>query len=299
MEQGSLHVVRRSDKIKITNPLSMGADYFNTFKVVDDIINSTLGIPDFTAMAGTHRKSASEASFIQGDATVRRNYFLNIVKDFVLTGIEKQFSLKQQFMDEKEVIKASGELLYQTFTASKEDIQGEFQFDFDVDSMAATNSAELQNLTNLLQIQASNEILHPTLKMMNPDKLTRYLYKKGGVNVDQFMSTEIEEEVVFSPERENEIAERGDLMPNPKKGENHEQHLNAHKEFVKQRVSKLGQGAVEDSVINRVIEHIALTEMLANEAKGQKAPAPQPQQAPEMMTQPEVLEPEGQVRPLQ
>jgi hypothetical protein len=290
--QGSMHMVNKLDKIERTPPLQMGGDYFAIVNLVYNIIDRVLGVPDFQRMSGSGRKSATEASFIQGDATVRRNYFLGIVKDFVIKGVEKQFSLKQQFQDEKEIIQASGELNFEQFEVGKEDYSAEditYAFDFDVDNMAASNEAQFNNIVNLLTVTSNSPALQPILAKLDPFKTGKRLFKLGGLNYESLTSEEVEEVVHISPERENELALKGELMPRPKAGENYEHHMKVHKELIEERIKELGQSAVEDPAVNMLIEHIAETEMVAQKAKGTKpqAPAPDPMQDQQQSVQPQ------------
>lgn len=272
-EQGSIFTVKDISKIIKLPPLSMGIDYERVVYLLNTITDRILGIPDFQRLSGSSRKSATEASYIQGDATVRRNYFLSIVKDFVIDGIEKQSAMKQQFMDKKEVIQASGELNWQVFDVSKEDIQGEYQFDFDIDNMTAANEAQFTNIVNLLHVLSDKEAMHPVLRELDPKKTAKTLFKKAGLNYDAFSKMGIEEVTFISPERENELAKEGQL-DRPKKGENHKDHLKVHETKLKEIAIELGPKARSDRQVIQLAEHIVATQQLMAEEEGPKEGPP-------------------------
>lgn len=264
--QGSVHIVKAIDKILRANPLAMGPEYFQIVSLMQNLIDRILGIPDFQRLTSTSRKSATEASYIQGDSTIRRSYFLGIVKDFVLSGAEKQMALLQQFQDEKLVIQSSGELQFQVFEASKEDIKGKWQFDFDVDNMAAIDSVKMNSLVNLLSVTGQNPFFAPLYRTLDPFKAGKIMFGAVGVNYESISKSGLEEKAVYwNPEEENKEAEKG-LMPRPVKGENYEDHLAVHTTYIKEKIQKLGQAAQQDKAVIQIIEHMAETRMLMDES---------------------------------
>lgn len=227
-EQGSIHAVRDLSGIKLTGPLSMGQDYFQTINMLIRLTDRTLGIPDFQRLTSTTRKSATESNFIQGDATVRRNYYLQLIKEFYISIIQRVASLKMQFTDEKETILATGDLNARFVEYSKEDIAGKWVFDYDVDNMAAINQGDVNNMINMLNTVAQNEALKPILSLLAPLKLGKALFNKVNLNLSSYLTSHPENQIHVSPTRENELARSGTPMPQPKKGENYSEHLTAH-----------------------------------------------------------------------
>lgn len=296
--QGSMHMVNDINGIMRSSPLQMGQEYFSILNTLFSIIDRILGIPDFQRMSGSGRKSATEASFIQGDASVRRNYFLNIVKEFVLGGVRKQAALKQQFQDEKEIVEATGELNHEIFEFDKRDIQGEYIFDFDVDNMTAYNEAQLNNINNLLNTFGNNPFFAPLVSRLDPYKAGKKLFSLVKLNYEEMSREGVPEETHISPEQENEIVANGQLMPRPKEGENYEHHISVHRKFIEDRIKEIGpQMAMSDSIVNQVIEHVAETETLMNPMQAAEDRAAQQQQG-QMMTQPEVMQPAGPQGPM-
>lgn len=268
-EQGSLHAIPDVTQLKTTPPLSMGPDYFNIIQLMNNLMDRVLGIPDFQRLTSTTRKSATEASFIQGDASIRRQYFLTLVKEFMLDGIDKMGALQAQFQDEEEEIQATGQLQGMIINYNKEDIQGEFQLDFDVEELTAFNQAQMSGLTALLNVLASNQILHPVLRTLDPEKIGKILFRAIGRNLESLQSGDIETAVFVRPEKENEAARKGEPMPAPKRGEDHAYHIKIHSEDL------IKKGPSEP-----ILEHIAMTIMLQQkeemEKKGALPGTPQP-----------------------
>jgi hypothetical protein len=298
--QGSTHTVNDINGILRASPLQMGNEYFSILNTLFSIIDRVLGIPDFQRLSGTGRKSATEASFIQGDASVRRNYFLNIVKDFVLSGVRKQSALKQQFQEDKEIIEGTGELNHQIFEFDKRDIQGEYIFNFDVDNMTAYNEAQLNNINNLLMTFSGNPFFAPILARLDPFKAGKKMFSLVKLNYEELSREGIAEEIHMSPEQENEIAASGQLMPRPKDGEHYDYHIGAHKKFIEDRIKEIGpEMAMQDSIVNQLIEHIAETETLKNpmQAMEDKAASQMPAPGPAMGT-PGMMQPAGPQGPM-
>lgn len=292
--QGSAHVVNDINGILRASPLQMGNEYFSILNTVFSVIDRILGIPDFQRASGSGRKSATEASFIQGDASVRRNYFLGIVKEFVLSGVRKQSSLIKQFQDEKLVIDGGPMLDGEIFEFDKRDIQIEVDHDFDVDNMTAYNEAQINNINNLLLTFKGDPFFQPILARLDPFKFGKKLFKMVKMDYEEMSLEGIPDIVYYPPDKENKIALDGALMPRPKEDENHEQHLAEHKSAIEQRIKELGpQVAQADYAVNQIMEHIAEHQMLMEPIQPQEQ-----QQNMDMMNQQEAMQPQGPQGPM-
>ena len=302
--QGSLHRVKDINGLLRTNPLQMGQEYFQIFNLVTSIIDRILGVPDFQRLTGgsANRMSATAASFIQGDSTVRRNYFASIVKEYTLRGIEKQAAFKQKYQDEKEYIQASAELQNDTFELTKEDYQGDYIYDFDIDTMGAVNEAEMNNLNNMMMMMSKNPFFEPVLRKLDADKTGKKFFGLAKINYESLTRQGVEEGIVYSPEKENQMAmdfiekNSGVPMPRPNRNEQKDMHIESHKKFLDARIKGFTdpRQAVNDPVVNMLMEHIAETEMI-----GEDVQIPQEQAVPQNKTQPEMMQPEGPMGPMQ
>lgn len=261
--QGAVHVVKDlTNKLQFKPPLGMGAEYFNIVGLLQQIIDRVLGVVDFARLSGTNRKSATEASYLQGDSTIRRNYFVGIVKDFVLDGVKKIAVLQQQFQTGKEEVYVTEYNVPKLVSYSKEDLQGEWQYDFDVDSMAFVNQAELTNMNNVLTVLANHQILHPVLAKLDPQKLGKEIFKRANLNIQALQSNSVENMNSVDPNEENSKARQGELMPQPKEGENHEEHIKIHSQDLR-----------DNGPNEQILDHLAETIILMNKERGAGASA--------------------------
>lgn len=251
--QGSIHVVPDKDAIQFTPPLPMGGEYAGLVHLFLGLIDRTLGIPDFKRLTSTTRKSATEASAIQSDINLRRTYFLDKIKEFVLDGVRKVAKLEQQFADDENIIFSLGSLQPKPIRYTRKELKGNWQFDFDIDTMAAINQAEVTNLLNILNVFAQNPVLQPVLRQLDPARIGQKVLKRVNINVEELMTNEPERAVFVDPERENALARSGQPMPQPKKGEDHIQHAQSH-------VNDLKQNGPNETILNHLAETIILAE---------------------------------------
>jgi hypothetical protein len=230
-EQGSIHQVQAgaltNKRIDIRPPLPMGPEYFNVINILFNIIDRVLGIPDFQRMQTARRKTATEASFEQGDVSVRREYFREQVKEFILENVRKIGALMQERFDEDRWAYLEGEPgRYVKY--SKDDIQGDFEFDFDMDSLKFVSEAQVQQLINALNIMASQPILQPMLSTLDPVKTAKQILKWMGLNIESIQRGDSEITKYYTPEAENDMALKMEAIPDPKPNEDQDEHLNSH-----------------------------------------------------------------------
>lgn len=256
-EQGSMHAIPDINSIKFQNPLSMGSEYFSIVELMQNLIEKVLGVSDFQRLGqgGSTRRSATEATFIQGDATIRRQYYLNIVKEFIVDGVEKIAGLQAQFQDEKEEICASGDMKGIPIEYDKSDIQGKFAFDFDVDELLPYNEAQSANMNALLTTLSSQPVLQPLLQTIDPQKMAKVLFRAVGRNLESIQRGDIETAVFPDPEVENKMAREGKPMPAPKKGEDVEKHVRVHQEDL-----------IKNGPNDQILEHLAETIIMSSQA---------------------------------
>lgn len=264
-EQGSIHGVESTDSLKFQNPLSMGGEYFSIVQLLQSLIDRILGVPDFQrSVSPTTRRSATEATIIHGDATVRRQYYLDLVKDFMLDGVKKLASLQAQFQDETLEIKASGELNGMIVEFDKSDLQGEMNLDFDIEELQAFNETQAAALNAALNVLASHEVLHPVLRTLDPEKLGKIIFKSMGKNIESLQQGDIVTSVFVRPEKENELARKGEPMPSPKRGEDHKYHMQIHS-------NDLQQNGMNNSIIDHLAETVIM-QQIEDQEKGKSTP---------------------------
>lgn len=272
-EQGSTHLVNDTNQIMFRPPLSMGGEYFSLVSLFQNVMDRTLGIPDFQRLTSTVRKSATESSFIQGDATVRRQYSMKLVKDFILGGVKKIAAIQEQFTGEKEYVQASGDLRGLTFEYDNADLvyykkpekdadESSFRFDFDIETLKVFNSEQVNSLNNAMQIIAQIPELKAGLRSLDAVKAIKMVFRGLGVNYEALQSGSAESSIFVSPEIENDMARnpekyKNQPMPAPKAGEDHEWHKEVHMLDLK-----------TNGPNEQILEHLAGTLMLEQQEKG-------------------------------
>lgn len=295
-EQGSVHVVKDINGLSFKPPLNMGNEYFSLVNLFQNIMDRTLGVPDFQRLGSTTRKTATEATFVQGDASIRRQYALKLVKDFMVDGIEKLAALQDEFQDEKEFVRATGDLRGRTYEYDKLDLKyktdakpdaddAKFQFDFDIDSLKSFNEVQMNNLNNAMNMLVQNPLGQAGLRSIDSIKFLRMVFKGFGISLESLMNESPESSVFLSPEHENKIAREGkEPMPHPKKGEEHSWHKTVHTQDLR-----------ENGPNEAILEHLAETIMLEMEEQKAMQGAISPPPAESGGTPP----PEGPQGPLQ
>lgn len=277
-EQGSVHIVNDISQLLFKPPLS-GGEYYSLISLFQTVMDRTLGVPDFQRLTSSVRKSATESSFIQGDATVRRQYAMKQVKDFMLDGIRKLAAIQEQFTGEKEYVQASGDLRGLTFEYDNADLvyytkpeadadESSFRYDFDLDTLKVFNTEMINNLTQALQVVSQVPELKPGLQGLDAIKAMKMVFKALGLNYEALQSGSAESSVFVSPDIENDMARnpgkyKHQPMPSPKSGEDHKYHFEVHKADLQ------ANGPNE-----QILEHLAETQMLMDQEMGVPSPPP-------------------------
>ncbi len=184
--QGAIHTVDDVNGMKHVSPVPMGNDYYTLVRMIQDIVDLILGIPDFQRGNSSTRRSATEASLIHGASTVRRDYYLSLVKDFVLEDVNKIAALQEQYQDQEEEIRVSGDPIGDPIMYDRTDIQGKWLYDFELADLQASNEVQLNTLINLIGTLGKVPEGEPVLASMNPMKLGNALFKLGGMNIESY-----------------------------------------------------------------------------------------------------------------
>ncbi len=240
-EQGSILPVQngalREGKVRESGPIPMGGDYFNVSSQLRMLMDNVLGIQDFQRTGITRRKTATEATFEQADSSVRRDYFLGFVKDFVESSVKKIAGLVQQYYDREREVRIEGDTGIDFMKWTKDDIQGEYDFDIDIQSMKFMNQSRVQQLINALNVMASHPELQPILKGLDTDKLAKEIFKQLDLNIEVYKKQPEVAHLEFDPEAENNLARMGKTLPDPKPLEDHDAHIASHSPVYEQTKS--------------------------------------------------------------
>lgn len=280
-EQGAILQVQsgalQNGRIQRTPPMPMGAEYFSGLATLGGLMDKILGVPDFQRQGSTKRKTATEVSTEAQDSTIRRSYFLNFVKRFIIKTVKKVSYLVQQYYDEKRDIRITGEF-DEFWTWDKYDIAGEWGFDFDVESMRVFSASRAQGIINMLNVTAQYPVLQPIQALFDPEEIAEELCKNLDVNFEAIKKKRTISHIEYDPNEENRFAAEGKRIPDPKPGEPHSLHLGIHQQAYQEELGKGNQlGAME------LERHMQMTQFLMQVQgimPGSPAQSPSPQGMP-------------------
>lgn len=235
-EQGSILDVQngaiREGRIHFKAPVPMGSDYFNVISTLQGIMDLVLGIPDFVRSGSTKRKTASEVTMEQQDATIRKEYFLNFVKKFILNATKKECSLIQQYYTREQEVRIEGETGINYLKWTSTDIKGDFDLDYDLTTQKFMNQARVQQIINLFNILGAHAKTVPAfqklLQSIDGDRAGKVIFDAMDVNFEELKKKAEIPHLEFDPYKENAIAQAGKVVPDPKPMEPHREHLDIH-----------------------------------------------------------------------
>jgi len=263
-EQGSILFTNngalRENRVEKVSPLSMGPEYFNTNNVLQATIDKILGIPDFQRQAGSgKRKTATESTFESNDSNVRKRFFLDFVYDFVIETASKIHGLMLQYHKPKDEIELLGDF-EEWIEYTKEDIQGEYSYDFDVDTMLAFSQAQAQGLLNFLQVVGANSFLHPIVKKWDPEKVAKQIAKALQVNVEALEANNKLVRTEFDPYEENDRLRKESTIYDPNPHEQHQRHMEVHMQLVQEL--QLSEDPSDRDKLALLANHLKVHEMM-------------------------------------
>ena len=233
-EQGSIHSWDNLNAIKRTPPMPMGSDYFGMVNLLFNIIDRILGVPDFQRLGGgSSRKTATESTYQESNSTIRREFYIQKVKQFILANARRVAAIILKEFSEERLIPIVGTTDMRFIKYSSRDLSDniqDYQFDLDVDSMRFINEAQVQALANSLNMMAQNPFLQPILGSLDPELAAKEIFKRMNMNIEQLRPRDYSTRLYFSAEKENELALAGSHIPDPKFDEKHKDHLAVHEE---------------------------------------------------------------------
>ena len=236
----------REGRVRRESPMTMGLDYYNNFNLFTNSIDRTLAIPDFqrSAVSGK-RKTAFEVNVSASDANNRRGYFVSFVKDFVILVASKITSLMQQFYDEKRWIQMYGDYA-DWIEWNKEDIQGEYMFDFDIEDIKAYSSSKAQAIITALQVMTPIPLFAPVWQQTDPLKLANQVFKNLDLNFESIKKGTEMAHYEHDPFKETKLTLAGKHIVDPHPGEPHSEHKEIHKQGVAEAQADKNEGAITE-----------------------------------------------------
>ena len=285
-EQGAILQVAgnalREGRIKRESPVPMGGEYFAATNILQTLIDRVLGVPDFQRTVSTKRKTATEVTYEQADSTIRREYFLDFVKEAVLNVVGKVAALIQQYYTQTRIARIEGDFV-QFIEYTNEDIKGEYDFDFDVDSMRFNQQAKFNSIVNGLNILGTHAQIVPAFRelLMSLDGklLGKELWKQLGLNFDAFTKDPMIKKV-HDPYEENDLAIKGHRIADPLPNEDHVSHFDIHRPvYMELMVAKKIQEAQELLRHMQMHSHFAQSLPVTGQMEKPAQPAMMPETA--------------------
>jgi len=279
-------------RIKRESPLSSGMDYYNNLSTFNGLIDRTLAIPDFSrAPQSGKRKTAYETNLSASESANRRSYYVSFVKKFIIKSTKRVFSLMQQFYDKERWVMIEGDFI-DWVGWTREDIEGEYLFDFDVNELKAYNAAQAQATMNALQVMGQTDFFAPLLKQVDPIKLGKKLLNHFEISWPAIKKSSALSHIEQDPYLENQYAFDGKRVPDPHPGENHDEHLTVHDQGLIQAMD-----AQDEKAYGEISRHVQMTQY-AMQILETLPGRPQPQQAqPGQPQQPQGPSQPGQPQP--
>lgn len=241
-EQGSVHSWSNLNAIKRTPPMQMGSEYFSMVNLLFNIIDRILGVPDFQRLGGgSDRKTATEATYQESNSTIRREFYVNTVKKFILANVRRVAAIILKEFSEERLIRITGSMESKFVKFSKDDFSDKIEdylFDFDIDSMRFINEGQVQALINSLKALAENPFLQPIIGTLDPEMAAKEIFKRMNLNIESLRPRDHSTKLYFSIEKENELVKSGSHIPDPKFDEDHKAHIEGHQE-----ISNIMEGA--------------------------------------------------------
>jgi len=226
--QGDFLEANDINQIDFKSPTAMGQEYFSGLITFNQMIDRIIGIPDFQRGGSRTRKTATENILASGDASIRRDFYVQIVRLFVLQVTRKLIALMQQYYTEDEIVQITGEFTeWPKF--NKDMIKGEYLCDLDVTDMVKYSQTQAQGILNAFQALGQNqEAMAYFNKEVDVPKLVNIILKGFGVDLSFAKKSKpmIREE--YDPYAENDLVKKGKHLPDPLPHEPHEHHMLVH-----------------------------------------------------------------------
>lgn len=259
-DQGAILQVQggalQNQRIQRTPPMPMGGEYFTGLQTIGQLKDAVLGVQDFQRQVSTKRKTATETQLEAQDSAIRRAYFLGFMKRFVLQTVKKVASLIQQYYDEDREVRIFGDF-DEFWKWNNSDLDGEWGFDFDVESMRVYSASRAQGIINMLGTIAQHQILQPIMSELDPQAVAEELCKNLDVNFEALKKQRSISHIEYSPIEENEMAANGQRIPDPRPGEPHETHLSLHQQQFNIEMSKGNELGGQE-----LIRHMQMTQFM-------------------------------------
>lgn len=252
MQQGRL------SGIKVEGTPSMGQDNYAMDGVLQEDINNTLGITDYQR-GDPKSRTATEGQIVQNAANIRIEERRDVIYDFVIECVRRLVAMIQTFGEEEEFLNIADEDFDEDFVEvlkndygfnpkipflhmKKKDIQGEYNFEFNVEDMIVRpKEIQLQQLTNLMTVYLGSPMGIQALEDNDVSlaKVVKKSFELAGVDMNELKHTGPQQ---LSAERENQMFLAGMEVPEPHRKDDDDEHILSHKRTLMEVEAQLQAG---------------------------------------------------------
>ena len=171
---------------------------------------------------------------------------------------------------------------------NKADIQGEYNFDFQIEDMVVRpKEIQIQQLNASLQAVGANPLFaQKFLEKYDVSKIVNKIFELNGVDIDEFKKGE---GVMISAETENMMFQQGMEVPAPHEKDNHDEHIITQSRLLNELTTGL---QIETNKIQQLMQNgqeqikaMMPPQMSRPMQPGQPSQAPQNPQAMQAMQQ--------------
>lgn len=238
------------NKVKFQGTPSIGSDHYNMSQVHKDEMRTTLAITDYQQGGSDVQRKATEAQIITSAASLRVEEKRDIISDFVIELVRALAAMIQKFDDEEDFYNVANEEFDDDFIEvlknkygynpkipflgiSKDKIQGEFDFSFNLEDMimqpkqvrAAQLARSLESVKDphiLKKLEDKGfDIVEAVIDMFELNGVDMKKYKKGGP-------------VQLTAVMENEMFKKGMEVPEPHPKDDDDEHSITHMPLIRE-----------------------------------------------------------------
>lgn len=258
------------NRFQVQSTPSMGNDHYQFTNVIKDEMRTTLAITDYQ-QGGDVSRTATEGSIIQNAANNRIEEQRSVIYDSIIEDVRRLAAMIQAFSAEEDYINLDSEDLSEDYIEvfkqdygynpkipflrmSKQDIQGEFNFEFQIDDMIIRpKEVQLQQWTNLLGVIGSNPLLMAAAQEedISMGKVLNKIFELSGADIEEVKAGGPAQ---LSVEQENQMFLNGLEVPEPHRKDHDDEHIVGHTRVANQLEQQLQQGQAQLQQIGQEIQ---------------------------------------------
>lgn len=238
-------------KVQVRTQPSMNGDELRMDALHKEDMRQSLGTTDYMQGGGSEDRTATEGQIIQNAATIRVQERRDIIYDFVIEIVRRVVALLQEFSEGQDYLNLADEELDDDFAEllkqehgfnpnlpflhmKKEDIQGEFNFEFNIEDMIARpKEVQLQQWINLMGVIGQNPSLQKAVdeEGVSMRKVVRKVFELAGIDLNEVKSGG---PTALTVEQENQMFLKGMEVPEPHPKDKDDEHIIGHDRVIRE-----------------------------------------------------------------